>query len=189
MTSVVLLMALALVAARNNLMKRGTQVIIFCSGCIILYFVAKNLIHTRTVPSLDEFIAQKASTSNATTSIALNGVVVIHAPQADILASLAQTPAARQQGLSGVKGLPEKTGMLFKFETAGIYGFWMKDMNFPLDMVWIDSGKKVVAISENISTSTFPTSFYPPSPAMYVLEINARAAKNFGMATGTVLSF
>ena len=113
----------------------------------------------------------------------------IHAPEGDIRAANADTDALRIQGLSGVTKLPQSSGMLFTFPVSGIYGFWMKDMNFPLDMVWIDSKKKVVSISEYVTPETFPTSFYPTAPVAYVLEINGYAAKKFGIATGTALSF
>ena len=48
-------------------------------------------------------------------------------------------PEERSQGLSGRPNLAAGTGMLFVFEQAGSYAFWMKDMRFPLDMVWIDA--------------------------------------------------
>ena len=54
---------------------------------------------------------------------------------------VADTPELREQGLSGRESLGENEGMLFKFPVAGKYGFWMKDMKFPLDLIWIKDGK------------------------------------------------
>ena len=160
-------------------LKKNTQVYIWV-GIIAVLLVAFLIAPT---------FQNEVNRNIATHSENLRDDVRLVFPQGEIQAQLANTLTARELGLSYRDKIGDNEGMLFVFDKPDIYAFWMKDMNFPLDMVWIDSGKKVVAISENISTSTFPTSFYPPSPAMYVLEINARAAKNFGMATGTVLSF
>ena len=50
---------------------------------------------------------------------------------------LADTPEKRFQGLSGREILEEGTGMLFVFQEERQHTFWMKDMRFPLDMIWI----------------------------------------------------
>jgi len=92
---------------------------------------------------------------------------------------LAITPMERGQGLSGREVLPEGTGMLFIFEEDQHLSFWMPDMNFPLDMVWIDSSCQVVDATLNApapepgqSRDDLPR-FSPRSPARFVLEINA----------------
>lgn len=92
---------------------------------------------------------------------------------------LATTPAQRAQGLSGREGLLEGTGMLFIFETDRRLTFWMPEMNFPLDMVWIDSGCLVVDATLNApvplpgqSRADLPR-FSPRQPARFVLEVNA----------------
>ncbi len=173
-------------------MKKIISVIFFCIGCIVLYFVAQHLITTRVVPPLNEFIASSTPMIASSTSSSFfpsMKVVTIHASSSEIYAVVADTDASRAQGLSGIVTLPDKNGMLFTFSNPGMYGFWMKDMNIPLDMVWIDDAKKVISISENVEPKTFPKSFYPASPASYVLEINAHSAQKFGIATGTILSF
>ena len=60
---------------------------------------------------------------------------------------VADTDASRTLGLSGRDSLDSGAGMLFTFDAPGIYPFWMKDMKFPLDMVWIDSGKVVDVVT------------------------------------------
>ncbi len=93
---------------------------------------------------------------------------------------VANTSATREQGLSGKiakegdplgLGLGENEGLLFIFEKEGYYGFWMKDMNFAIDMVWIDKNKKIIHIEKNVATSTYPKIFNPNSSSLYVLEI------------------
>lgn len=85
--------------------------------------------------------------------------------------TIADTEEERAQGLSGVVSLKADEGMLFMFPKADYYGFWMKDMHFPLDFVWIDSSWHIVGTTKNVSPSSYPSSFYPPRPAQYVLEI------------------
>jgi uncharacterized membrane protein (UPF0127 family) len=87
--------------------------------------------------------------------------------------SVADTEAERNQGLSGTTSLPENSGKLFVFQTPGTPGFWMKDMNYGLDFVWLNSNLKIVAITPNIPADTYPQIFYPPQQVLYVLEVNS----------------
>src|SRR3989304_6446445 len=57
---------------------------------------------------------------------------------------IAQTEAEREQGLSGHKPLADDEGMLFIFDKPGYHGFWMKDMLFSIDIIWISADKKIV---------------------------------------------
>jgi len=98
------------------------------------------------------------------------------------------TAAGRSQGLSGREALGENEGMLFTFGSPGDYGFWMKDMKFPIDIVWIRDGK-VVGVTEDVppepeKTMLSLTSYYPPSPADTVLELRAGAVADYGIAAG-----
>jgi uncharacterized membrane protein (UPF0127 family) len=102
---------------------------------------------------------------------------------------MAATDAAREQGLSDRTSLPKDSGMLFVFPNAGVYGFWMKDMHFPLDIVWIGADKKVYGVVPGVTPETFPEIFYPPVDILYVLELPAGSAADHAMATGTLLSF
>ena len=54
---------------------------------------------------------------------------------------VATSSAQQQQGLSGRNSLATDKGMLFIFKTPNKYAFWMKDMKFPLDMVFIKDNK------------------------------------------------
>lgn len=86
----------------------------------------------------------------------------------------ADTEALREKGLSGRTGLPKDTIMLFSFPKPAVYGFWMKDMLFPIDILWTDrTGNKVLHIERNVATSTYPTVLYPPGASLYVLEASA----------------
>lgn len=80
------------------------------------------------------------------------------------------TSAERQQGLSGRERLGEDEGMLFVFEQPGIYPFWMKDMKFPLDFVWMRENK-VVDLREKVGITEM--NIKPGQPADKVLEVNS----------------
>ena len=105
---------------------------------------------------------------------------------------LARTDDEVQKGLSGRPSLDPDKGMLFLFTVPGIYRFWMPDMNFPLDIVWIGSNKKVIGISADVSNEFDPADpkFYtPPAPAQYVLEVNAGFASRKNLAVGASVEF
>lgn len=104
-----------------------------------------------------------------------------------IKADIANTEEKRNRGLGGKKFLPENEGMLFLFETTGLYSFWMADMRFPIDIIWIDENKKIIAISENISPDTYPLSFSPSDPVKYVLEVNAGWTKKNKVEIGSLI--
>lgn len=101
---------------------------------------------------------------------------------------VADTDAARTQGLSGRSSLAEGRGMLFVFDTPGTYGFWMKDMNFPLDIIFANASGTIVTIYPNLSPDSYnktpPDIFYPTSPAKYVLEVPAGFAAAHGVGVG-----
>jgi len=86
---------------------------------------------------------------------------------------IADDDAERMQGLSGRKNLGGNSGLLFVFEREGHYGFWMKDMNFPIDIAWIDVNKKIILIEKDVSPKTYPQVFGTSTLAKYVLETNA----------------
>ncbi len=100
----------------------------------------------------------------------------------------ATTEAARERGLGGRAVVPENYAMLFVFPKDDYYGFWMKDMQVPLDMFWLDSKGRVVTIAENVATSSYPNVLYPTVPARYVLETAAGFASRHVIATGTPLN-
>ncbi|HXY18184.1 MAG TPA: DUF192 domain-containing protein, partial [Candidatus Nitrosopolaris sp.] len=69
--------------------------------------------------------------------------------------------------------------------------FWMKDMKFPIDMIWISSSHKAVVVEEDVKPSTYPDRFVNPvnHPAQYVLELQAHASTRLGINPGTPIKF
>lgn len=86
---------------------------------------------------------------------------------------IADTPARQAQGLSGRPTLGDREGLLFVFPQAGLYNFWMKDMLFPLDLIWIGDDRRIVDITEDARPESFPKTFTSRVPARYVLEVPA----------------
>ncbi len=99
---------------------------------------------------------------------------------------VAVTPKDRERGLSGRKNLGENRGMLFLFGSPGVYHFWMKDMQIPLDFIWI-TGSTIVDIDENIQPpkgEELPIELAPSQPIDKVLELNAGISAQYGIKTG-----
>lgn len=67
----------------------------------------------------------------------------------DFVLDLAKTPQEYRQGLSGRKNLEQNQGMLFIYPEKQHLTFWMKDMNFNIDLVWLNDGK-IVGVIENM---------------------------------------
>ena len=102
---------------------------------------------------------------------------------------VAATVQSRELGLGNRTSLPADHGMLFVFSHVAPECFWMKDMHFPLDMIWVSSDKKVVHIEQNVAPSTYPNSFCPVTPAKYVIELNAGTAATADIRNGESLDF
>ena len=104
---------------------------------------------------------------------------------------LAKSNKDRVRGLSGRNSLPEDQGMLFIFEKKGKYGFWMRDMKFPLDIIYIDDNTVVYLVENAPAGAQAPnlTIYTPDNDANRVLELNAGGAKKCGIKTGTKITF
>lgn len=100
---------------------------------------------------------------------------------------LANTVEKRTIGLSGRKKMGNNQGMLFAFDSPGFYSFWMKDMNFPIDVIWISKNLKIVDITENVQPGSFPQKFVSGEMAQYVLEVNAGWTRDHKIEKGMMV--
>ncbi|MBI2023237.1 DUF192 domain-containing protein [Candidatus Giovannonibacteria bacterium] len=106
-----------------------------------------------------------------------------------IAAEIARTPRERAKGLSGREGLAQDEGMLFIFSNPALYDFWMKDMKFPIDIIWINNGK-IVYIAENAkppAPNTLDnelTVYHPTELASYVFEVQSAFVEQHGIKVG-----
>lgn len=102
---------------------------------------------------------------------------------------IADTNEKRELGLSGHTPLKDNQGMLFVFDKTGKYPFWMKDMLFPLDIIWISEDFKIVYIEKNAQINSFPNTFGDDKEALYVLEVNAGFSEKNNLKTGDQIKF
>lgn len=102
---------------------------------------------------------------------------------------VADTDASRIQGLSGTASLGANEGMLFVFDVPGRWGMWMKDMQYSLDMVWMNSDKKIVYLAQNVSPSTYPNTFLPDTDSLYVLELSSGFVAANHVEVGQIVGF
>lgn len=101
---------------------------------------------------------------------------------------IADTNELRTLGLSGREKLEDSQGMMFVFEDEATRCFWMKDMKFDLDMVWLNRDKKIVAIESGVRSDSYPQE-YCHDNSQYVLEINSGNSEILGLHIDQQLSF
>lgn len=105
---------------------------------------------------------------------------------------IAKTAKEKEIGLSQTQKLDKDSAMLFPFDKAGYYSFWMKDMKFPIDIIFINTDK-IVTIHQNVQppktqNETLPI-FQPKSPSDKVLEINAGQSAQYNFKEGDTVNF
>lgn len=100
------------------------------------------------------------------------------------------TPASLEQGLSNRSDLPAKSGMLFVFNELTERTFWMKNMKFPLDLVFIKDDKILKIDIGAQPEGDNPQKYYYSNGAVNrVLEINAGEARTYNLKTGDKIKF
>lgn len=115
---------------------------------------------------------------------------------------VAKDDAAKQKGLSKRKSLKKDAGLLFIFDKKGRHAFWMKDMLFPIDIIFIEkkisdsiSEGTIVYIAENVkapSKDATPSTleiYSPNKDADLVFEVNAGISKDKGFKVGDQVRF
>lgn len=104
-----------------------------------------------------------------------------------ILVTVADTPVLQERGLSGRSALNQNEGMLFVFPSPGLYGFWMKDMSIPIDIIWFDANKQMVDVWESATPASYPETRIPIKDVMYALEVPAGFSAKHALKKGDVL--
>lgn len=102
-------------------------------------------------------------------------------------------PLEMQRGMMFRDSLPEGEGMLFIHPQPNRYSYWMYNVRIPLDIVWMDAGRRIVEISANTPPCRTRASECPTyggnAHAQYVLEIGGGEAARYGLKVGDVLTF
>jgi len=150
-----------------NLQKKAVGAGLFLAGIIPLLLCAK------AGPSPDKVI--KVFFPNGTS----------------VTAELAATDAERARGLMFREKVPSDQGMLFVFEEEGQHHFWMKNTKVHLDMIWLDSGRRIIHIERLVPPCVADPcpSYGPDLPARFVLELTGGEAEVRGLRVGDRLEF
>lgn len=99
-------------------------------------------------------------------------------------AKVLRTEAELKNGLSGTDNLPADQAMLFVFPRADKWGIWMKDMNYPIDVVWLNEDRVVTYMVKNFQPSSYPETKRPDQPARYVIELPSGTIDRTGIVIG-----
>ena len=120
----------------------------------------------------------------------LKAVVSVNAFK--LIADLALTQDQQTKGLAVKNHMNESEGMLFVFQDPSKPSFWMKDMKFPIDIIWLDANRSVVYIAPNLepcpSQGTCP-GYVPNKDSLYVLETTAGFSQRHNVTVGTKTNF
>ena len=127
-------------------------------------------------------LAQEFSYAHAT---------VITPKGVSIPVEVSDTPEKRSLGLGKRDKLKKGWGMLFVFEKRIPHSFWMKNMRFPIDIIWLDN-QRIVELAENVpppQEGESPKIMEPRLPSNFVLELESGRAKALGLKVGKKLSY
>ena len=141
--------------------------------------------------STGQFITQTATDSAQTQKKESTQVT---SKDLTIQVKIADEPKEHQTGLADFSSLPLGEGMLFVFDKSASYVFWMKNVEFAIDIIWIDENKKIVDIASNVPPEPDKgekelTRYKPKSDAKYVLEINAGLSSLHNLQVGDQVAF
>lgn len=101
---------------------------------------------------------------------------------------LARTKQEQEHGLSDSSPLKAHTGLFFVFDAPNRHGIWMKDMKFPIDILWVSPKGVVMYIEKNVSPETYPKVFYPNADDQAVLEMNAGEMDALSIQVGDIVN-
>ncbi len=100
---------------------------------------------------------------------------------------VARTDVEQERGLGGLDGLAPNEAMIFPYERSDFYGFWMKGMKFPIDIVWLDESFRIVHVEGSVGADTYPKIYSPSVPARSVIEFSAGTIDRLGVSVGNFI--
>ena len=135
----------------------------------------------------------KKSIKTETIAFTKEGELTVLSTETDSLKAnfdieIAETEYETQTGLMYRKSMKQDRGMLFIQPTESLQYFYMKNTEIPLDIIYINSGMKIVSFQKNaepFNEETLPSN----APAKYILEINAGLSDELGLQVGDSISF
>lgn len=148
-------------------------ILIIFLGSMTIFFIKNNLVSEIYPKNNKEIKTNNQSISK----VKINNKI--------IKVEIADEPDERTRGLSYRDSLCDDCGMLFIFPEKKVKSFWMKDMNFPIDIIWIDDDQ-IVKIDKNLKPEgIMPKETYSSEvPVNYVLELNTNFSINYNIKIG-----
>ena len=104
-----------------------------------------------------------------------------------MVVSVLETPEEHTRGLSGREVLPPDEGVVFAFGSAGSRNFWMKDMKFPIDVIFFDAEWQVIGMFPDLRPESYPHTYGSPEGTYYALEATAGIIGREEIANGMPL--
>jgi uncharacterized membrane protein (UPF0127 family) len=165
-----------------------TGVTLACLAGVAVWLLARNLqaASVTDARSSDSDASQDSEISEPTPASFTYKTVPMVVGDRTFTLDVADTEAKKRLGLGDRDGLAIDKGMVFLYSREGELCFWMKDMRFPIDIIWLDHDKRVVHIEPSLSPDTYPQT-YCPSKAQYVVELAAGETQAAGIQKGSVL--
>jgi len=107
----------------------------------------------------------------------MDAFTILRLPDGQLIqAEVMRTRSELERGLMGRPSLASDCGMLFVHPKPGFYSYWMRGVSIPLDILWLDSQRRIVAFVRNAQPGQ--GSFQPNHPAQFVLELAGGTARN-----------
>lgn len=115
----------------------------------------------------------------------LSPTATMHLGSGKFTATIADTQATRVKGLSGTHDLPSDRAMVFIFDTNSRWGIWMKDMNYAIDIIWLNESRRVVDFVTDVPPDSYPNrTFLPKEDARYVVELRSGMVRQKNIQVG-----
>lgn len=160
---------------------------LFAGGIIMLLLASQKQIFIGTLSGERPVVMQDGQNIVVLLSQERNG----QSTTLPLTVEVAKSPSALEKGLSGRDRVPEQ-GLLFFLPERRIPTFWMKEMLFPIDMIWID-GETIVEITQDVPApppsvllNDLPR-YSPKVPADKVLEVQAGMSRTLNISVGDLV--
>lgn len=164
------------------------------SGIFMLFLVTCNFMLTATAAQSNNNdtnpVLKAIQEASPTNNKYLKAKVIVKA--FDLNADIPIISEQMSKGLAVKNQLKENEAMLFVFEKPGRHSFWMKDMKFPIDIIWLDRNGKVVHIEKNLQpciSVLICTDYSPNTDSQYVLETVSEFTQRHNISVGTDIDF
>jgi len=123
-----------------------------------------------------------------------NEKVSLKVGEKNYILDVAKTSEEQEKGLAKFESIEDNQGMLFMFDNPGRWSFWMKDMKFNIDIIFLDENKKVVSLFKNVKSETHANVFdyrkyIPDYDSKYVIELKEGEVEKNKVKLGDIINF